>query len=161
MTRLYLSNNMIENLPVNLLINNTKLVTFGINQNQLSTLPKYIFKYNRELRKIFLGYNKLTNFIIESAHLQKLKILTLHGNELISLDSDTFGAFLVEHYVGKLLITVDFASFTNTCYCDNIWITSKIDIINAIIKKGRHNLTFCDYINQGNNCNKNKIITTG
>ena len=161
MTRLYLSNNKIKYLPVNLLIKNKKLVIFSISKNQLSTLPKHIFKYNRELQTIFLGYNKLTNFIIESAHLQKLKLLTLHGNELTSLDRDTFGAFLVEHYVGKLRITVDFASFTNTCYCDNIWIESKIDIINAIIKNRKHNLTFCDYINQGNNCNENKIITTG
>ena len=160
MTELDLSNNNIEYLPVTLFINNTYLNVFNIKNNLLNTLPKFVFKYNNELTSIFLDNNNLNNFIIDTSNLHKLTYLSLKGNPLTSLNSDTIGNFLVRYYVGKLSITVDFFSFRNTCYCDKEWISSKINIINEIIINEVNKMKFCNYTHRGDICNTHNITNT-
>ena len=160
MNELYLSNNKIEYLPVTLFINNTQLRVFDIKNNLLNTLPTFLFKYNNELTSIFIDNNNLNNFNIDTSNLLKLTYLSLKGNPLTSLNSDTIGKFLVRYYVGKLKITVDFFSFRNTCYCDKEWISSKINIINQIIINEVNKMKFCNYTHRGDICNKHNITNT-
>lgn len=113
--RLLLSTNNLQEIPENLLTENTKIEMIRFNKNQLTTLPedsfatlkelkllylydnkikflpKNIFKFNILLRSLHLSGNQLTTF--DSTlfqNLRNLERLSMHDNQLVDLPKDAF-----------------------------------------------------------------------
>ena len=126
-----LDNNEIKSVPTYLFGYNIKLKYINLNNNHLANIPRNIFINNTKLVIIQLINNKIKHFIIESKYFLKIKHIYLHGNPLQSLDESTFKPLLVAyHYFNtKLTITFDISSFT--CYsllCNTSWLIDIYDM---------------------------------
>ena len=119
-----LDNNEIESLPIYVFKYNTQLTNINLNYNHLTHIHTNIFISNTKLIKIHLIKNKIKHFTIECKSLRNLKRLYLNGNPLHSLDEATIKPLLIlTYYNNNLKITFDTSSFT--CYsmlCNMSWL---------------------------------------
>ncbi len=99
---LYLSNNLLTSLPLDIASLNA-LELLDLNNNQLTSLPPEIASLNA-LRILHLYDNKLTSLPAALRQIKRLRYLTLHGNPRLKLSPTILGPDPndLEYDIGKL-----------------------------------------------------------
>ncbi|KAG5667429.1 hypothetical protein PVAND_015409 [Polypedilum vanderplanki] len=77
----------LEFLPPKLLWNLPKLVELWAYENPYEIIPRRFFKNNKEVVKLWMGYNKIKKIEVNFKALPKLDVLDLRENDCINLQT--------------------------------------------------------------------------
>ena len=96
------------------------LIEVNMKHNLLKSLPRNLFRYNKELETLYLNHNQLHRFSVNISHLHKLTYLTLDNNPLTILDEDIFKPFFI--YFSRDQRGLDVSLNHINCSCNMKWL---------------------------------------